>query len=99
MYSTSCQWARQQCALARSTTSTLPPTYGCWSSSLVSFRLVTVHSAPLLIKRWHDVAVAFADDGLGQGGPIRRCPARVTAPRSSFAGFRFPVGLGKAPLR
>src|SRR5262249_5592201 len=35
-------------------------------------------------------AVALTDDGLGQGGPMRRRSARVPAPRSGFAGFRFP---------
>ena len=35
-------------------------------------------------------SVALMDDGLGQGGPVRRRSARVPAPRSSFVGFRFP---------
>ncbi len=34
-------------------------------------------------------SVALTDDGLGQGGPMRRRSARVPAPRASFAGFRF----------
>jgi IS6 family transposase len=34
--------------------------------------------------------VALADDLLGQAGLMRRCPARVPAWRSEFAGFRFP---------
>ena len=33
---------------------------------------------------------ALADHGFGQGGVMRRCPVRVPAPRSGFAGFRFP---------
>ncbi len=35
-------------------------------------------------------SVALTDRGLGQGGSVRRCSARVPAPRSAFAGFRFP---------
>jgi hypothetical protein len=34
--------------------------------------------------------VASAGHQLGQGGLMRRRPARVPAPRSGFAGFRFP---------
>jgi transposase, IS6 family len=30
------------------------------------------------------------DDGLGQGGPMRRRQVQVPAPTSGFAGFRFP---------
>jgi hypothetical protein len=37
-----------------------------------------------------DGTVAFADDQLGQAELMHRRPARVPAPRSSFAGFRFP---------
>jgi IS6 family transposase len=35
-------------------------------------------------------AVALVDHGLGQGGVMGRRPVRVPAPRSGFAGFRFP---------
>jgi Domain of unknown function (DUF4157) len=35
------------------------------------------------------VTVASADHQLGQAGLMRRRPARVPAPRSGFAGFRF----------
>jgi transposase, IS6 family len=35
-------------------------------------------------------AVALTDDVLGQGGVMRRRLVRVPAPRSGFAGFRFP---------
>jgi hypothetical protein len=34
--------------------------------------------------------VAFAGGGLGQAVLMRRRYSRVTAPRSGFAGFRFP---------
>jgi len=33
---------------------------------------------------------SLADHVFGQGGVMRRCPVRVPAPRSGFAGFRFP---------
>jgi transposase-like protein len=32
----------------------------------------------------------LTDDGLGQAGLMRHCPAGVPASRSGFAGFRFP---------
>jgi hypothetical protein len=35
-------------------------------------------------------AVAYTDDRFGQAEPMRRRPARLPAPRSGFAGFRFP---------
>jgi hypothetical protein len=35
-------------------------------------------------------AVALADDLLGPVGLMGRCPARVPARKSGFAGFRFP---------
>ena len=34
--------------------------------------------------------VAFADDGFGQAVLMRRHRCSLAAPRSSFAGFRFP---------
>src|SRR5262249_14878537 len=34
--------------------------------------------------------VASADERLGQAVLMRRCHSRLPAPRSSFAGFRFP---------
>jgi transposase, IS6 family len=33
------------------------------------------------------------DDGLGQAAVMRRRPACVPAPRSSFAGFRYPSNV------
>jgi hypothetical protein len=44
-------------------------------------------------------SVASTDGGLGQGGPMRRCSARVPAPRSGFAGFRFPPDVITAAVR
>src|ERR1700712_3297448 len=35
-------------------------------------------------------SVALTDDGIGQGGRMRRHPGRVAPRRSGFAGFRFP---------
>ena len=37
-----------------------------------------------------DGTVASADQQLGQADLMRRRPARLPAPRSGFAGFRFP---------
>jgi hypothetical protein len=37
--------------------------------------------------------VASADHQLGQAGLMRPRPARVPAPRSGFAGFRFPPDI------
>jgi hypothetical protein len=44
-------------------------------------------------------SVALTDDGLGQGGPMRRRSARVPAPRSAFAGFRFPPDVIMVAVR
>ena len=40
--------------------------------------------------RWRWGTVASTDDGLGQAELMRRRPVRPPAPRSDFAGFRFP---------
>jgi transposase len=43
-----------------------------------------------------DGTVASAMIASGQDGLMRRRPARVSAPRSGFAGFRFRVSLSTA---
>jgi hypothetical protein len=37
--------------------------------------------------------VAFTNGTVGQALPMRRWPARVSVPRLSFAGFRFPFDV------
>jgi len=56
-----------------------PATWGRWSRG---------RAATLLAG-----AVASADQQLGQAGLMRRRPARLPAPRSGFAGLRFPLGV------
>lgn len=41
----------------------------------------------------------MTDDRLGQAEPMRRHPARVPAPRSGFAGFRFPPDVIMVAVR
>jgi len=43
--------------------------------------------------------VASADHQLGQAGLMRLRPARVPAPRSGFAGFRFPPDVIMVAVR
>jgi hypothetical protein len=43
-------------------------------------------------------SVASADDGRGQAVVMRRRPARVPAPRSSFAGFRYRTKTPRRPV-
>jgi hypothetical protein len=43
--------------------------------------------------------VALTDDGLEQGGPMHRRSARVPAPKSRFAGFRFPPDVIMVAVR
>jgi hypothetical protein len=51
---------------------------------------VSWSGVPIFVSRVPGGTVAFADDQLGQAELMHRRPARVPAPRSSFAGFRFP---------
>ena len=53
------------------------------------------------IKRGSELpsTVASADERLGQAVLMRRCRVRVLAPRSRFAGFRFPPEVITAAVR
>jgi transposase-like protein len=42
---------------------------------------------------------ALTDDGLGQGGRIRRLYGRGSTSRSGFAGFRFPPAVITVAVR
>ena len=44
-------------------------------------------------------AVALTDDLVVQAVLMRRCPCRVPAPRSGFAGFRFPQEVIMVAMR
>jgi hypothetical protein len=52
--------------------------------------VVVGHDHRVPCQNWPHGTVASAGHQLGQGGLMRRRPARVPAPRSGFAGFRFP---------
>jgi hypothetical protein len=59
------------------------PQFGQWSIPIGSDKGWIVYAIV-------EGTVALADHGLGQGGVMRRRPVWVPAPRSGFAGFRYP---------
>ena len=58
----------------------------------LQFRATLVHEVAAVVRAMGDLdgTVASADGRLGQAVLMHRCRFRLPAPRSSFAGFRFP---------
>lgn len=79
-----------------------PPDTLCESDDTggLAARVIEEMGQSLAGRGWAYIgSVALTDDRLGQGGLMRRRPARVPAPRSSFAGFRFPPDVITVAVR